>query len=77
MSETEFNAICVGVFIAVVVGVATGFTYFYRWYKRDTTERPTREALLRRQAELEARFKRSHPDAEDTEPHVEAAEADA
>ena len=65
MSETEFNTICVIVFVIVVIGVGTGFTYFVKWFKRDTTQRPTPEALLLRHAELEARFKKLHPDVDE------------
>ncbi|HLK13329.1 MAG TPA: hypothetical protein VKT78_00865 [Fimbriimonadaceae bacterium] len=65
MSESEFNIVVILVFVIVVIGAAVGFTFFIRWYKRDTTTVHTPESLLRRQAELEARFRRLHPDAEE------------
>ncbi len=64
MSESEFNIVVVLVFVIVVIGAAVGFTFFFRWYKRDTTAVQTPEALRKRQAELEARFRRLHPDVD-------------
>lgn len=71
MTEFEFNTVCIVVFVLVVIGVGTGFTYYYKWFKRDIGTKPTAEQLAHRHRELEARFKRMHPDAE-SEDTVEA-----
>ncbi|MHB8636180.1 MAG: hypothetical protein ACYC96_06885 [Fimbriimonadaceae bacterium] len=65
MTESQFTELVVIALVLVVVGVTVGFTYFVRWFKHDTTVRPTPEALLRRQAELDALFRRNHPEADD------------
>lgn len=61
MTELQFNALCVAVFVIAVSGSLYGFWRFERWFRSESSTRPTREQLLRRQAELEARFKRTHP----------------
>jgi len=65
MTEREFTTLVVIAFVLVVIGVTVGFTYFVRWFKRDTTIRPTTEALLRRQAEIDAKFRERHPEIDD------------
>ena len=65
MTESEFSPLVVIAFVLVVIGVTIGFTYFVKWFKRDMTQRPTQEALLGRQAEIDADFRKLHPEVED------------
>ena len=65
MTETQFDTLVIIAFVVVVIGVTVSFTYFVRWFKRDTTVRPTPEAMLLRQEELDARFRKLHPDTDE------------
>ena len=68
MTESQFTTLVVIAFVLVVIGVTICFTYFMKWFKRDTTVRPSREAMLERQAELDAKFRALHPEVEEKNP---------
>ena len=65
LTESQFTTLVVIAFVLVVIGVTVGFTFFVRWFKRDRTYRPTGEEMLRRQAEIDTKFRLNHPDAEE------------
>jgi hypothetical protein len=52
-------------FVAVVIVVTAGFRTFLKWRRRVIAESPTHEDLARKAAEIDARYRRAHPEIDE------------